>query len=720
MKATRIGRGRQVGLALVLGLGLAAGVGGVMQVRAVSPSQQDLCLQGDVANPNSGQTGAPAAACSAGQFDWTDFFNSSGGSKTLPTGTFGTFTDSNFQADAALPDKTTFATGSKDTLQISGGSSNWQCGSSNNLGAKVDLANTYATIERLSGVNGHTILYYGSEIQSANGDHNQGMWLLQDPNVGCTAGTGNTPFNGSHVNGDLLFAVQLTGGGTKPFSASTVGFKWTCTNDPITKVCPTSSPGSLIALNGGASLGGICSPTSTTDACAITDKTWNVVTPWAPHSSGTTALGPQQFFEGGIDITAVETSIGGSNFCSSRFLTDTRSSQSPTATLFDYTQGSLNTCAAPTLTTTIKPSSTVVVGNTVHDTATLTGAIGTAGGSITYDLYTSCTNVNGQGVGSGVPSASATTPSVGTTGDPNFVSSGSLVSGVPPDSATLTMNVAGSYAFVASYSGDGINLATKSPCEPLTISKASPSLATTAGSTGTSTSCTGSTPSGTVGQPVNVCDAATLSNFSEPASTAPSGNVTFSLLSSTTGTGGVVCGSAVTLSNLSTTVTSTFNVSGVAFTGTTLTFTPTSVGTYYWTASWGGDTQNNAPNSGNAVGCGDANEAVTVNPATPTLKTSMGLTDTVTVSGGDNPTGTVTFSLWIGSDCGGTQVGSSETVSLVGGTATTPTAISIPTAATVYSWKVQYNPDNTNNISVTDGCTPATSLEQVTTSYVGQ
>jgi hypothetical protein len=58
-------------------------------------------------------------------------------------------------------------------------------------------------------------------------------------------------------------------------------------------------------------------------------------------------------------------------------------------------------------------------------------------------------------------------------------------------------------------------------------------------------------------------------------------------------------------------------------------------------------------------------------------------------------------------------------VTLAAGTATTPNAIPISADATTYSWKVVYNPDNTNNNSVTDGCTTG-NHEEVTTSYAGQ
>jgi len=314
---------------------IATAAGGVLQVRGSSPSGQDFCLQGDVHNPSSVST----VTCTAGQFDWTDFFGATGNSLTLPTGTAGTFSDSLFSADSALPDTTTFATGSKDTLPVSG----WQCSASHNLGGKVDLANTYATVERLNS-NGDTMLDYGSEIQSANGDHNQGIWLLQDSSVACSSASGTTTFTGSHTNGDLLFAVELTGGGSKPFSASTVAFEWSCAAVSPAP-CSAASPGSLVALNSGNAIGGICPGVAADLACAITNETWNVVTPWPPHSTSGTALGPQQFFEGGIDVTKVLAKFGGTSECFSRFLTDTRSSQSPTATLFDYTQGSLSTCA---------------------------------------------------------------------------------------------------------------------------------------------------------------------------------------------------------------------------------------------------------------------------------------------------------------------------------------------------------------------------------------
>ena len=77
-------------------------------------------------------------------------------------------------------------------------------------------------------------------------------------------------------------------------------------------------------------------------------------------------------------------------------------------------------------------------------------------------------------------------------------------------------------------------------------------------------------------------------------------------------------------------------------------YTTTVVGTYNWVANYSGD----ANNLGARSECGS--ESVIVTKATPTIATiaSKGgpigtqIHDTAQVSGGDNPTGTVTFILF--------------------------------------------------------------------------
>ena len=76
----------------------------------------------------------------------------------------------------------------------------------------------------------------------------------------------------------------------------------------------------------------------------------------------------------------------------------------------------------------------------------------------------------------------------------------------------------------------------------------------------------------------------------------------------------------------------------------------------------------------------------------------MTLTDTATLAGGFNPTGTITFTLF---QNGGTTPVDTETVTVNGnGTYTTPTGFTLPTTGTVtgtYQWDATYSGDANNN-----------------------
>ncbi|MFN2614665.1 MAG: hypothetical protein ABR552_07600, partial [Actinomycetota bacterium] len=129
---------------------------------------------------------------------------------------------------------------------------------------------------------------------------------------------------------------------------------------------------------------------------------------------------------------------------------------------------------------------------------------------------------------------------------------------------------------------------------------------------------------------------------------SPSGTVTFRLYgpsSSASCTGTPIYTSAVPVTNITTT-------SGSATSGN---YTPTAPGSYWWTATYSGDTGN----SGSASGCGDETNVVT--KATPTLATAPNaatvvvgnpISDTATLTGGFNPTGTVSFALFGPGDTG--------------------------------------------------------------------
>ena len=151
-------------------------------------------------------------------------------------------------------------------------------------------------------------------------------------------------------------------------------------------------------------------------------------------------------------------------------------------------------------------------------------------------------------------------------------------------------------------------------------------------------------------------------------------------------------------------------------TGYTLPPTGTVIGIYQWDASYGGDIDNYPASENNGPA-----EQVTVNPASPAITTtpsmttvtlgtsSVTLNDTAVLSAGYYETGSITFTLYLGSTLVDT-----ETVPVTGnGNYTTPTGYTLPATGTVtgtYQWDASYNGD-TNNTSASENDAPA---EQVT------
>jgi hypothetical protein len=149
-------------------------------------------------------------------------------------------------------------------------------------------------------------------------------------------------------------------------------------------------------------------------------------------------------------------------------------------------------------------------------------------------------------------------------------------------------------------------------------------------------------------------------------------------------------------------------------------FTPTAPGTYRWIASYSGDA-NNAAVSGL---CNAANESVNIpavaqtNPALSTQASgsvSVGgsISDTATLSGGNSPTGTITFTLFgpDNANCSGSPIFTS--VRTVSGNGSVTSASFTPTAAGTYRWRAEYSGDS-NNAAVTGACNAANELVTVT------
>ena len=140
-------------------------------------------------------------------------------------------------------------------------------------------------------------------------------------------------------------------------------------------------------------------------------------------------------------------------------------------------------------------------------------------------------------------------------------------------------------------------------------------------------------------------------------------------------------------------------------------FTPTAVGTYYWIANYSGDSNNAA----SATNCGDLNESVVVSPAQPAIVTSpqpgttnvgATLNDSATLSGGVNPTGSITFKLFTPSapTCAGTAA-FTNTVSVSGNNTYNTSAGLVSDVAGTWHWTAVYTSSNGNNNGASSACT---------------
>jgi hypothetical protein len=339
---------------------------------------------------------------------------------------------------------------------------------------------------------------------------------------------------------------------------------------------------------------------------------------------------------------------------------------------FQAKANSAFTTAAPTLATTPSPTS-VTLGTTpvtLSDSAVLSGG-SVPTGTITFTLV-----APGGGT---VDTETATVSGNGTYTTPTGYTL--------PTTGTVT----GTYQWDASYSGDTNNLPASdvgATDEQVPVSPVTPAIATTPSPT-----------SATLGTTtVTLLDSAVLSG-----GYFPTGTITFSLVAPG---GGTVDTETVTVDGNGTYTTPT---------GYTLPTTGTVTGTYQWNASYtSGNGNNNDVSDINA-----SDEQVPVSPAgppaSPAIVTTPSLTsvtlsttpvtlfDSAVLSGGNFPTGTITFTLVAPS--GGTV--DTETVTVDGnGTYTTPTGYTLTpgtaTATGTYQWNATYTSGNGNNTSASD------------------
>ena len=309
--------------------------------------------------------------------------------------------------------------GSKDQQPISNW--NWTTGS---VPDKDNIEHSFAASYDK---NGHTFVYFGLDRYANNGDAFTGFWFTKTPIGPVTGGT----FSGAHSVGDLLVLSNFTNGGA---TATIQLFKW---------VGSGGSDGSLDLIGSGED----CTGSPSLDiACAATNHA-DITPSWTFDDKGVAGasnpIPAESFFEGGIDLDALF--APGKAPCFGGFLAETRSSQSVTATLKDFSGGAFNTCVPPTITTT-SSTATADFGGTVTDTANLSGTDGNASGSVDFFICTPA-QVTAAGCPSGVGTKVGASVPVDTTGDPDTATSSAYTVG-------LTAAAAGKYCWRAEYTPD--------------------------------------------------------------------------------------------------------------------------------------------------------------------------------------------------------------------------------------------------------------------------
>jgi hypothetical protein len=329
---------------------------------------------------------------------------------------------------------------------------------------------------------------------------------------------------------------------------------------------------------------------------------------------------------------------------------------------------------SPLISSALASEDPAVLGETLQDSATLSGTSDLDGtGSITFTLF-------------GPNDATCVGSPVETETVSDITNAGTYYT-----TTGYTAITAGTYNWVASFSGDGNDNAVSTPCgdEQTVVNQSAPTLSSTPNVTTINLGPT---------TPTVLTDTASLSDGFNPT-----GTITFTLYDS---------------SNLKIVDTETIGVSGAGTyktpTGYTLTtgLDPVVPGLYQWETTYSGDA-NNASVSDNS----DPGEQVTVISAHPTmtstpstttytLGTSSGpLKDTVLLSGGYYAQGTLTFTLVYN----GNTV-DSETINDVNGNGsyTTPTGYTLPATGPVtgtYQWNALYSGDANNTSSANNNAT---------------
>ena len=306
----------------------------------------------------------------------------------------------------------------------------------------------------------------------------------------------------------------------------------------------------------------------------------------------------------------------------------------------------------------------MVGGQLISDTATVSGGTNPTG-TVTFKLYgpddATCANA------------------------PIFTSANRPLSGGTATSAAFMTTQVGTYRWRATYNGDANNNAVAGACnaanENVDVTKRSPEIATSLVGGGES----GASITVLLGTAVH--DTSTLTGATADAG----GTVHYQVFDNANCTGTSIEAGLATVTN------------GVP--GNSLNITFNNAGTFYWQADYSGDANNNAASSACNL------ETVTVSANIPAISTTASgsvqvggtITDTAHLTGGFNPTGTITFKVFGPDDatCSATAVFIDlVTVNGNGDYASQPFT---PTQAGTYRWIASYGGDG-NNAAVSGAC----------------
>lgn len=689
-------------------------------------------LDGDVTANTTTTIPATGPNAKVQTVDWDSLFTAAGATKSpLPTG----FAHARLDADFGINtngsfntlDGTTYTTGSKDTLSITPG---WQCTVSNNVNSKVDLMNVYAS--DYTSPAGDRILYFGLERNVNTGDANIGFWFLQS-DANCVSAGGTTAWTGHHADGDILIVSAFTKGGNV---SGITAYSWSCSGATTGADCDATG---FLNLTPVASSGDCRDPQhGLGDSICAVANTGTITTPWQTvnKTSVSHSLDHGEFFEGGINLT--QTGFG--DKCFNTFVGDTRSSQSPTATIFDYARGVLGECASTTTTNaSISGSPSIGTGSisNVTDTATIhVDGVATFSGTVSFYLCGPSTSV-------------ITLPCDDGTNGTQGVKIGSsqtvTVNGTKTSDAVKLTSV-GNYCWGAVFSGDSVAGVPGSQDdgtnECFSVSPVTPTLTTQAGTSpvnlGSPVTDTGSL-SGTATKPGTngIGPGGTINATNGGAS---GGKITFTLKGADAVGPPAVCSTTTVTGG---TGTNPQDVTGISGDGTygPVSYTTAAPGRYHWVASYTSDNVNNNNSGPYNTTCADANENVVVQQIPTQIKSRQNWipNDSATITSTNNSFtlpagGSVVFTLYDTATCTG-NVKYTQTLVPQGGQLTeelsttntgsgagtfkitTDYTDANPASKGPFSWKVVYTPPAGAFLGKQSSCASADSTESFTINY---